>query len=146
MSVTTGNGSYSISTASAASSATYLSRATTATTGSPLNFTLSTASGQNVGYRAGSAGTTTGCGSDLIAPRMSSPVTTATTPGMALRGACVNPLDAGMGVLASHENKMQRSRNYDIGEILTLTSRQPIVFFAIELPANPTRLLRNVIH
>jgi hypothetical protein len=41
---------------------------------------------------------------------------------------------------------MQHPRNYNIGKILPFASREPIVFFAIELPANPTRLFTDIIH
>ena len=63
-----------------------------------------------------------------------------------LCGACINPLDAGVRVLAPYKNEMKHPGNNDIGEILALAGCEPIVFFAIELPADPALLLCNVAH
>jgi hypothetical protein len=51
-----------------------------------------------------------------------------------------------MGVHTTHELEMKHSGNDDIGEILTLASREAIVFFAIKLPADPALLFRHMVH
>src|SRR5437764_6573057 len=78
-STTTGSGSYSTITSSAASTTEYLSSPTTTATGSPTWQTLPRASGQCSGVRTSTPGGAQAIGSGAARSDMSSPVNTATT-------------------------------------------------------------------